>query len=75
MIGRDKIKHFVVSLLGTLVIGIFLEWYLASAIMLLIGATKEIVYDKLMNKGCPEWMDMLFNLAGISVSSIILILI
>jgi len=31
---------------------------------MIIGAGKELIYDKWMGKGTPEWKDMHFNLWG-----------
>jgi hypothetical protein len=37
--------------------------YISMAIVALIGAGKELIYDKFMNKGNCEWLDFGFTIA------------
>ena len=40
---------------------------LAFVVGMIIGAGKELIWDKLLKKGTPEWKDMHFNLwAGLA---------
>ena len=62
-IGADGMKHFIVSSVIGAVAKVVIGSFLAIAIVLLIGAVKEI-YDKMTGKGSAEWKDMLCDIAG-----------
>ena len=66
-IGQDKKLHFAIStflsivLIGTAdILSVSVWWGFLAVVLVLAG--KEIVYDKLLQKGTPEWMDFLFGL-------------
>lgn len=66
-IAQDKKLHFVVStFISIVIIGIAdilnISVWLGFSLVVLILALKEIVYDKLMGKGTPEWMDFVYGL-------------
>ena len=75
-IPQDKKLHFALSTFISIVcMGIadilnISVWYGFFAVVLIL-AWKEIVYDKWMGKGTPEWMDFV---AGLIPAVIILIL-
>lgn len=66
MIGEDKLKHIVVSAIITVILNLFLSWWVAGVITLAIGVGKE-VYDKVSKKGYAEWKDLLADLVGILI--------
>lgn len=63
-IAEDKIKHFlagfIIATVATLIFGAL--WGIIATVV--IGASKELIYDKLLKKGTPEVADFLFTLAG-----------
>jgi hypothetical protein len=83
---NDKIKHFLgcfivntAFLLAFKYILIFevsflQEHYKLSAFImtLSIGVAKELVHDKLLKRGTPDWWDMVANLVGMGLSSLFL---
>jgi hypothetical protein len=66
-IENYKKNHFTVSTIGYLGSYMVLEskWK-AALLTLLLGATKEIVYDGLLGRGEPLWDDMKWNALGVS---------
>lgn len=65
-IDQSHKLHFTVSTIGYM--GLYMvtesEWK-AAVITLLLGATKELIYDDLMNQGTPLWSDMAWNSLGV----------
>lgn len=66
MITIDKYKHIVVSAIITTIFNLFIIWWVAGLITLIIGIGKE-VYDKVSGKGCAEWKDLLADIVGIII--------
>lgn len=60
-------NHFTLSAISYLGIYAITEsqWKAAVA-TLLIGASKELIYDGLMNQGDPNWNDMAWNTLGVT---------
>jgi len=66
-IGQDKKLHFALSTfisivcMGTAdILSVSVWWGFLAVVLILAG--KEIVYDKLLKKGTPEWMDFVYGL-------------
>lgn len=59
-------NHYLLSTIGYMGSYMILEskWK-AALLTLALGATKEIVYDGLLNKGEPLWSDMKWNTLGV----------
>ena len=66
LLREDKLKHIVVSAIIAVVLNLFLPWWVAGLITLAIGVGKE-VYDKVTDKGHPEWKDLAADLTGILI--------
>lgn len=67
-IKLDKLLHFVCGTYLFLFASIFLSMWLSIAIVAVIGAAKEVIYDKWMKKGTPEWMDLIYTIVGGSLA-------
>ena len=64
----DKMLHFTVSLLVTVMIFLLTSHLCLSVLItLLIGVLKELIWDGLMKKGTTDSRDMLANIVGIVV--------
>ena len=63
-IGRDKIKHFFAGLAIAIVAGLSFCPLIGLATAAVIGALKEIVWDWLLKKGTPEFLDFVATVAG-----------
>lgn len=59
----DKIKHILISTAIAIVIYLFVGFW-AFPITLLIGLSKELIWDKWMKRGQFEWGDLICNLWG-----------
>jgi len=59
-------NHYLLSTIGYMGSYMILEskWK-AALLTLALGATKELVYDGLLNKGEPLWSDMKWNALGV----------
>ena len=75
-IGQDKYLHFAISTFISIVcMGIaditnISVWYGFFAVVLIL-ASKELIWDYALGKGTPEWMDLVYGL----VPAIIILLI
>ena len=67
LIKQDKIKHITVSATLTVVsMQMFKDRPLiAVSSVLMIGLGKELVYDKMLDRGCCEVSDMAANVVGV----------
>lgn len=65
-ISNDKLQHALVSAVIATLLSLFLPWWDAAIITLIIGIGKEI-YDKVSGKGCAEWLDLLADIVGIII--------
>lgn len=65
--GADGLLHIVCSAALVSVLGWFAPLWLAALLTFLVGIGKEIIYDKLMKKGTPQWKDVVADLAGIAL--------
>ena len=65
--GADGLLHIVCSAALTSVLGWLAPLWLAALLAFIIGIAKEIIYDKLMKKGTPQWKDVVGDLAGIAL--------
>lgn len=65
--GTDGLLHMLCSSVLVSVINWFAPLWLAALLALLIGVGKEIIYDKLMKRGTPQWKDLVADLVGIAI--------
>lgn len=78
----DKLKHILYSIVGTgfLYVGtnIFINkthsLIISIGIMFLIGLLKEVIWDYIMGRGKFEWLDLLSNIIGIIIATLLIIL-
>ena len=64
LIPVDKANHFIYGYLIFCLSQIFFVTPVSALIVLIIGAAKEIVWDKYLQKGTPDWNDFAFTIAG-----------
>ena len=65
-LGFDGLKHIIVSAIIITILNIFLPIWLSATITLVIGIGKEL-YDKISDKGCAEWKDIVCDIIGIII--------
>ncbi len=63
-IQKDKLLHFITGTYLFMIAALFLQLWAALLIVAIVGAAKEIYYDKVLDKGTPELADFLYTLAG-----------
>ena len=73
--GQDGLLHILCSLVLCAVLGAFLPLWAAVLISLAIGVLKELIWDKLLKKGTPEWKDILADALGILLGGSLYLLI
>lgn len=66
LIGSDGMKHIILSAILTVVAKWLLPVWVAVGVVMAIGIAKEI-YDKVSEKGCCEWKDIMCDLIGIVI--------
>ena len=64
MLTKDKRKHFWAGLTISVLVGLFLCPKVGLVIACTVGAGKEILWDFLLRKGTPEWLDFVFTCLG-----------
>ena len=65
--GADGLLHMLCSAVLVSVISWFAPLWLAALLALLVGVGKEIIYDKLMKRGTPQWKDLVADIVGIAI--------
>lgn len=65
--GADGLLHMLCSSVLVSVINWFAPLWLAVLATLIVGVGKEIIYDKSMKRGIPQWKDLVADLAGIAI--------
>jgi len=63
MIQQDKLLHFFYGSIILHLSMVLFNPYISMLIVAIIGAGKELIYDKYMNKGNCEWLDFAFTIA------------
>lgn len=65
--GADGLLHMLCSAVLVSVIIWFAPLWLAVLATLIVGVGKEIIHDKLMKRGTPQWKDLVADLSGIAI--------
>lgn len=69
---QDKQKHLLAGLALSLLVGLLLTPVWGLVIAIVVGALKELVWDKWCKKGTPEWLDFWATVAGGFVGYVVL---
>jgi uncharacterized protein involved in cysteine biosynthesis len=64
MMKQDKLKHLLAGIGISLVFGVQFSPLIGLIAAAIVGALKEIVWDWLLKKGTPEFMDFLATALG-----------
>ncbi len=62
LIPLDKANHFIYGFLLFFISNLFLNEIYSFSIVLIIALLKEIVHDKLLGRGTPDYKDVLFTI-------------
>jgi hypothetical protein len=63
-IQPDKFKHDVYGYIITALLSLVINPFFAFGICILVGISKEVIWDKALGKGQFEWADMVWTWAG-----------
>lgn len=66
-IRKDDLLHILVSVIIMTVLKLLLPWWIAALLTILIGILKELIWDKWLKKGTPEWRDLMSDIIGIII--------
>lgn len=69
-IRKDDLLHILFSVIVMTVLKLLLSWWIAALITLIVGILKELVWDKILKKGTPEWRDLVSDIIGILIGLI-----
>ena len=64
MMNQDKLKHLLAGIGISLVFGVQFSPLIGLIAAAIVGALKEIIWDWLLKKGTPEFMDFLATALG-----------
>ena len=64
MMKQDKLKHLLAGIGISLVFGVLSSPLIGLVAAAIVGALKEIIWDWLLKKGTPEFMDFLATAFG-----------
>ena len=67
----DKKIHLIGSFAVCYLLSLIIVTWQAALVTLILGVAKELIYDKLMGKGTPEWADFAADAAGIIIALIV----
>jgi len=74
MIPKDKLYHLIAGFIISLIFGLISP--LAGLVTSIgAGAAKEVIYDKLMKRGCFERLDFIATAFGGVIAYIIIIIL
>ena len=71
-IPKDKQKHFLAGLALSLLAGLLFCPIVGLATAAVVGALKEIIWDWLLKKGTPEFLDFVATVLGGVLGAVIL---
>lgn len=71
-ISKDKQKHLLAGLALSILAGLFVYPLIGLATAAVVGALKEIIWDWLLKKGTPEFLDFVATVAGGVLGAVIL---
>jgi len=62
--SKDKKLHLLAGLALSILAGLFVYPLIGLATAAVVGALKEIIWDWLLKKGTPEFLDFVATVAG-----------
>jgi hypothetical protein len=71
-IPKDKQKHFLAGLALSILAGLSFCPLIGLATAAVVGALKEIIWDWLLKKGTPEFLDFVATVAGGVLGAVVL---
>ena len=75
MMKQDKLKHLLAGIGISLVFSVQFSPLIGLITAAIVGALKEIIWDWLLKKGTPEFMDFLATALGGAIAYMVIKLI
>jgi len=72
---QDKLKHLLAGISISLVFGVQFTPFIGLIIAVILGALKEIIWDRLLKRGTPEFLDFLVTALGGAIAYMVVKLI
>jgi hypothetical protein len=72
---QDKLKHLLTGIGIGLIFGVLFSSLIGLIAAAIVGALKEIIWDWLLKKGTPEFMDFLATALGGAIAYTVIKLI
>ena len=72
--AKDKKMHLIFGFIIALVFGL-ISPILGLITATIIGAAKEVIWDKLLKKGCPEYLDFFATCLGGLIAMVLISLL
>ncbi len=72
-IQKDKLLHFISGTYIYLIASVLLTPMLSVMLVIIAGFAKEFIWDKWLNKGTFEWMDIVYTIVGGLMAMILLL--
>ena len=69
--NKDKLLHFICGTYIYLIASVLLTPMLSIVLVIIAGFAKEFIYDKWLDKGTFEWMDIIYTITGGVVAMIL----
>lgn len=66
-IRKDDLLHILFSVIIMTVLKLLLPCWIAAILTMLVGILKELIWDKWLKKGTPEWRDIASDIIGIII--------
>lgn len=66
-IRKDDLLHILFSVIIMTVLKLLLPWWIAAILTMFVGILKELIWDKWLKKGTPEWRDIISDFIGILI--------
>lgn len=65
--GTDGLLHIICSSIIVSILGWIFPLWIAMIVTLLVGIGKEVVWDKILKKGCCDKKDIVADVIGILI--------
>ena len=75
MMNQDKLKHLLAGIGISLVFGVQFSPLIGLIAAAIVGALKEIIWDWLLKRGTPEFLDFLATALGGAIAYTVIKLI
>lgn len=69
-IRKDDLLHLVCSIVLVKFLSFLLPLWVAATLTIIVAILKEVLWDKILKHGTPEWRDLVSDIIGIIIGAI-----